>query len=314
MSITPIYGGRAQVVFDDQSHSYTINVPGVVSGLWQPSVTGIIGIKDKSAPLVKWSLNQMVECATRMLQGRETWTQQEVAAILQGAKEAYKFSRQSAANVGSVVHAVLEKEVNYRGGFGTKPFLPLFPEHELALLLTPEQIVQANNAISAGFEFLDAHKIKVIQTEAPRWSPTYGYIGTGDLIALVDGVLSLLDWKTGKRLYPTVRLQLAGYKAAYEEEFPEQKIIQTVGINITREGKLEAEFYPCAKYHEQDFRTFLALLDVWRWDCENRGNWSRPAPRVLGPLDAAIAAGTIQNVQPKTSLILGGHSNGIHSN
>jgi hypothetical protein len=98
-----------------------------------------------------------------------------------------------------------------------------------------------------------------------------------------------LDWKSGKRLYPTVWLQLAAYQVAYEEEFPDQQIVQRVGVNVGRDGVLETETRTNDTLKE-DFKTFLALLQVWRWNMENQGKWSKPAPQILGAFDKLLCA------------------------
>ena len=43
-----------------------------------------------------------------------------------------------------------------------------------------------------------------------------GYAGTFDLYARVRGVLSLLDWKSGKAIYPEAFLQNVAYRHAAE--------------------------------------------------------------------------------------------------
>jgi hypothetical protein len=51
--------------------------------------------------------------------------------------------------------------------------------------------------------------------ETPVFSLEYRYAGTLDVIAdLADGNRWLLDWKTGKAIYPVVALQLAAYRYA----------------------------------------------------------------------------------------------------
>jgi hypothetical protein len=81
-------------------------------------------------------------------------------------------------------------------------------------------------------------------------------------------------------LYPTVFLQLAAYQQAYQEEFPDQEIEQRVAVNVGRDGELTVETRDNTTF-DRDLKTFLALLDTWRWDLENQGAWSKPAPPML---------------------------------
>jgi hypothetical protein len=288
VSITSVYGGRAAITFHEARHYYTVKVPGIVDKLYQPSVTGIIGMMDKSGALVPWAVGQM---ATRIKELTPAGsTDKEVfLGVVDAAQETWRQTKNEAADIGSLVHRVLEQELLSRSDLAEKPALPVEPDALLAPHLSAEMVEKANLSISAGLQFLDEHKIVVVQAEAVRWSPRYGYLGTGDLIAEVDDKLSVLDWKSGKRLYPTVWLQLAAYQVAYEEEFPDQQIVQRVGVNVGRDGVLETETRTNDTLKD-DFKTFLALLQVWRWNMENQGKWSKPAPQVLGAFDKLLCA------------------------
>jgi hypothetical protein len=53
-------------------------------------------------------------------------------------------------------------------------------------------------------------------------------------------------------------------------------------VNVGRDGELTVETRDNTTF-ERDLKTFLALLDAWRWDRENQGAWSKPAPPMLTP-------------------------------
>jgi hypothetical protein len=64
-------------------------------------------------------------------------------------------------------------------------------------------------------QFVADWQPKELLIEAPVFSLEYRYAGTLDAVAdLVDGRRWLLDWKTGKAIYPDVALQLAAYRYA----------------------------------------------------------------------------------------------------
>lgn len=282
-NITSVYGGRATITFHEARHYYTVRIPGVEDRLYQPSVTSVIGCLDKSNALVPWAVKCMTARVKELVGTAETVEREALLGILDAAQETWRQVKEQSADVGSLVHRVLEQELLHRAGQASKPALPVVADPLLAPGLTPLMIEQANDSISAGLRFFDEHHIEVIQAEAPRWSPTHGYIGTGDLIARVDGDLAVLDWKTGKRLYPTVFLQLAAYQKAYEEEFDNHTLTRRLAVNIGRDGTLSTEERNNDTL-EADFSAFLGLLAAWRWNCENQGKYSKPAPRVLGPL------------------------------
>ena len=287
---TVVYGGRATVEFDPRYHRYLVTVPGVCDHLFQPSVTSILKMKDKSEALVKWSVNcfeAKAKAYLNQIKDESVLTKELVTAIIESSKENYKDVKEEAADIGTAVHAALEATIKSRAGLCPSPTLPLVK----VLGFTQDMVDMANAAIFAGIKYFDSHRIKLVQSESPRWSATYGYIGTGDLIAEIDGRLSVLDFKTGKRLYPEVFLQLAAYQMAYQEEFPEQSIRQRVGLSVRRDGVLE-DLVRDNSTLGFDFKCFLALLTAWRWHEENVGYWSRkeqklvtkPAPKIVGPL------------------------------
>jgi hypothetical protein len=276
--ITKAYGGKVIITFNEAKHYYTVQAPTVFKDkLYQPSVTGIIGMKDKSGALVHWATEQFAEKMKKLIaEAPADYLQPDLlSALVDVAKDTWRVSKQQAADIGTVAHGVFEDTLA-----GKDVELPLKFNPNLSMNFTQDMIDQANNAIDAGLQFIREHDIKVVQAEAVRWSPTHGYIGTGDLIAYIDGKLSVADWKTSKRLYPTVRLQLSAYKSAWEEENPDQIIEQRVGINTTKEGQLEYEVYG-NETHQEDLNVFLSLIDVWRWDRVNQGKWSKEAPRQL---------------------------------
>lgn len=286
--ITSVYGGRASVEFEARRHRYLVTVPGVCDKLFQPSVTSILKMKDKSDALVTWAVGCFESKAKEYLeQVEDTVSKDLVLAILEQSKTNYRKVKEDAADIGSVVHSALEQEIKARAGLGPSPALPL----EKAEGLNQDMLDMANAAIFAGVKYLNEHRIKLVQSEAPRWSPTYGYVGTGDLIAWIDGKLSVLDFKTSKRLYAEVFLQTAAYQVAYQEEFPDAQVVQRVGLNVGKDGHL-TDICRDNLTLESDFGAFRALLTLWRWHEENVGPYNRqertnvpqPAPRILGPL------------------------------
>lgn len=291
--ITSVYGGRATIAFEEGRHLYYVNVPDAgIKRLYQPSVTSILKMKDKSEALITWAVNAMHDCALGMLAPVPSPIDRRIIeASLDAAKDNYRKVKKEAADIGSLVHRVLEQELKARAGLVPHPTLPLKADLLLAPGLTPDMVEKANLCVKAGFEFFDRHELVVIQSEAPRWSPTYGYIGTGDLIAKLNGVLSVLDFKTGKRPYAEYFLQTAAYQHAYQEEFPDQCIQARWIVNVGRDGELQTDSRTNDSY-ENDFKNgFLPLLQIYRWDQENRGIYSKPAPRVLGPLDKLTTGG-----------------------
>jgi hypothetical protein len=79
-------------------------------------------------------------------------------------------------------------------------------------------------------------------------------------VALVGGVLTLIDWKTGKGIYPEFWLQTAAYVKAWEEEFGET-IEQRIIVRLSEDGA-EAHARPRSLLRG-DFGAFLGALTLY---------------------------------------------------
>lgn len=284
---TLLYGGRVKCHFLPAKHYYLLSIPSLGRArIYNPGVTTIIGMKDKSGPLMYWAVDQ---CEQYALQAIEAWHPQleltgtpaipleVVQQILAEMKSKYRDVKREAAEVGKVVHGYL-----YHVLVAKQLHRPM-PERSAHLNaeLTVEQLEQVNNAIDAGLQFFDQHHLEPVTMERPVWSPAHGYIGTDDFIGKVDGELCVVDYKTSKRLYPEVWLQCAAYKAAYMEEYPDQQVQGCWGVNVGKDGELDAQ-YRDPSYFEQDFKAFLGLRDIFYWDRVH--GQGKPPIEIVGPL------------------------------
>jgi len=112
------------------------------------------------------------------------------------------------------------------------------------------QIDLAENALLSFFEWEKSRKIEPILTEAQLVSEKYEYGGTIDLYCKLDGIYTLIDFKTGKGIYSEMEIQLAAYKALLEEnghEVEQAKILrigrdETEGFEEKSISKLDKQF------------------------------------------------------------------------
>lgn len=286
--VTSIYDDRAAVTFNEGRHTYSVTVHGREGKLWQPSVTGIIGIKDKPQ-LIGWSVKQCCAYIDKRLPGlamNGAISENAIKSLIVEAIECWKDDAMDAAHVGTLVHRFLFTELSFRAG--RVPESPKRPTVDLLLApqYTAEMIDSANKSIDAGLQFFNEHEIKPILLERVLWSPTEAYIGTCDFIGMIDGELAVADYKTGKRLYPTFFLQLAAYGNAYAEEFGTLPAARWA-INIQRDGGLEKQKRNLDTYSD-DLEAFRACRNIYGWDREN-DDWKKGSPiQVLGPLDDLV--------------------------
>jgi len=69
----------------------------------------------------------------------------------------------------------------------------------------------AGNSFGSYLNWAKEHTIEHTVIEQPFVSENYRYGGTPDLLATIDGVATLVDFKTGKALYPEHDIQVAAY-------------------------------------------------------------------------------------------------------
>ncbi len=82
---------------------------------------------------------------------------------------------------------------------------------------SPKQVNMAENAVRSYHEWRKGHTVEPHLVEVPLVSNKYGYGGTIDLYADIDGVPTLVDFKTGKAIYPEMVYQLAAYQRLLTE-------------------------------------------------------------------------------------------------
>lgn len=172
------------------------------------SVTTILGVLDKPA-LVYWAANETADAAVRqakyLAQRVESEGKEAVAKALAGARFASPPGGRTAKALGTAVHEALE-HLALTGEFPTvddevRPF-----------------IEQADKWMQKFQPVYEA-------SEMTTYSPQYGFAGTLDAIATIDGVRFLIDYKTSRKSvdnqgkpttpYPEqVGLQLAAYRYA----------------------------------------------------------------------------------------------------
>lgn len=104
-------------------------------------------------------------------------------------------------------------------------------------------------------EWLKENNVEFLHIERPIYSRRYRYSGRLDGVAKVNGVLSLLDYKTGRGIYPEFRLQTAAYNHALEEELEDLFIEQRLTLHLTEEACIPHP-YPRSKLRG-DFTAFL---------------------------------------------------------
>lgn len=197
-----LYNGEVEVKFNEGNHSY------FVDGKRCKSVTSITGMLDNPA-LSFWALKMTGEYLNGLLskgvQITPAYIQEGLAYSNQVKKEA--------AEIGSRVHDYCERfAIACMKG---EP-LPDVPND------IDDKIVSGINAF---LDWYSQHDIKFLEIEKIIYSRKYNYVGKFDALCTIDGVLTLVDYKTSKGIWENQDWQLCGYKLAYEEELGNQNIV-----------------------------------------------------------------------------------------
>lgn len=160
------------------------------------SVTTILSNGVPKPALMHWAAFEAAQCAVDsipdLVKARGENARLEMRNWIQRAAER---KRDTAADLGTVVHGFLEAQI-----LGQP---------------TPEYTDEQRPFIDAFNRFLDAFQPEFEASELTVGNPEHEYAGTLDAIARIPSLtdeLLMLDWKTGKSVYPEVGMQLAAYR------------------------------------------------------------------------------------------------------
>jgi hypothetical protein len=242
-----------------------------IEGRELPSVTTVLEVIAKPA-LGPWYAKEerryfetaMLEVLSRPGAQDPNYVLTAVAEAVTGVKAADR-EKQRAATIGTAVHAGIEWHL--RRAVGEDPG----PEPQL-----PDA---ATWAVESWKDWAASVSLEPVAIERTVYCLDCGYAGTLDLYARVKGVPSVLDWKTGRAIYPEAFLQNVAYRhAARRLGMP-----STQGL-IVRLPKLldDPAWEVMAVPTSLRLADFLAALQLWRWQ-------RRMAGRPVG--DGASVAG-----------------------
>lgn len=201
-----------------------------------PSVTALINQIEKDY-LVGWATTLTAQAAWDYHDRHTSVTVSKDAAVKEVVEESKKRQR-AARDLGTEVHAWIEKAVEQVWyGYADVP-------DEWLEALPPS----VTGRVQSALDFLDRHGLEVIHPEFPMANIDIGYAGTID--AVCDRITSngreivLLDWKTGKGVYPEYLLQLHAYAMAthYQDgkgkwrEYEEDKPAAVGVVHLMEDG------------------------------------------------------------------------------
>lgn len=208
-----------------------------------PGTTTIIGRFKDSGALIKWAYRQ----------GREH--ESLAAAGKPAPSDLYEVS-QAAADIGTAAHAMVEASIKGES-----------PDAALATFNLPADAQdKARSSFAAYTDWASMTRLEIVAQEMLLVSERYRFGGTPDAIGRVNGKLCLIDWKTSNAVYSDYLLQLAAYRALWEENHPDQPLVG--GFHLCRFSKEHGDF--AHHYYPE-------LADAWRMFCALRDAYSLDA-------------------------------------
>ena len=252
-----------------------------VEGRELPSVTTVLEVIAKPA-LGPWYAKEerryfetaMLEVLSRPGARDPEYVLAAVAEAVTGVKAADK-EKQRAAMIGTAVHAGIEWHLRRALGDDAGPE-PQLPD-------------AAAWAVESWKDWAASVKLEPLAIERTVYCLECGYAGTLDLYARVKGVPSVLDWKTGRAIYPEAFLQNVAYRHAARRlgMASDQGLVVRLP-KLLDDPAWEVMAVP-ATLRQADF---LAALQLWRWQrhMAGRSTGDRPGLALVGRPSSAAAA------------------------
>lgn len=225
--------GIARITTTDERW-YIINDKLTNDKKYLPSVTWIAGHYPKGVQFYKWLANN-------------GWDEAEAIKSAAGDK-------------GSKVHAAIESLLS---GNVIK-FDERLANKETGEL---EDISTSEYECLLSFaDWFNKTKPKVLKTETTVVSEEFGFAGTVDLVCEIDGLIYIIDFKTGQNIWTEYELQLSAYRRAFAEQSgikPDRLAILQVGY-ARNKNKYKFTEIP------DKFDLFLHARAIWENESEKQ--------------------------------------------
>lgn len=231
----------------------------IKTGHNQRSVTTKLGILSKPH-LTKWAIRMGVE----WLKIEDRWqrlnTEVSAEEMLSGAQMAHLDVRDDAGGVGTQAHNAIERYINEWIASGDRPeYIKSFAK--------PTDDARAIASMRAVEAFFIKRNIVPIASEILVGDIRYS-AGTLDFLCLMDGILTLIDFKTSNSVDPvSYSAQVAAYKFFFEG-MTGLKIKQTKILHLSKDYDKFTVYD--VKYLPQAYRAFRQICGVYDWLSDNR--------------------------------------------
>jgi hypothetical protein len=228
--------GEIKLKLDTFRHIYTAN------GVPVPSVTTALKIIDKPA-LVNWAAGCAVDYCASSIEPGKSYDELELLTVWDNARKSHWQKKKDAGDLGSIVHKWVENYIN-----GENPGMPV------------NQKLQ--DSVNNFLDWVKRHNVKFLLSEQQVYSKKYNYTGTLDFICQIDGKLYLGDLKTSSGIWPEYFIQTSAYRAAREEEYPEEVFAGQLIVRVGKDGEFEFAMIDDYAWYRKMFVAFIAALKL----------------------------------------------------
>lgn len=112
--------------------------------------------------------------------------------------------------------------------------------------------------------WMNEHQVKPYGTEIKLYHKALMYAGTADMVAEVDGVDTLIDFKTTTKISEMLAgVQLSAYEKAFQSQDNGFEVRNRIIVHLSNDGK-----YKVISFNNTDecWRVFMALLTVRNYE------------------------------------------------
>lgn len=249
MTILKDFGYKGlPIEFKNDGHTYALG------GVPLIGTTTVINCKAKDY-LKWWTVKLMYETLQRTWDPTRVYTPEEKEALLLEGKNAHAKRTGKAADSGSISHQLIEDSINNNVRYKMEEINHADPAVQQ----------EVRNTYQNWLDWEKMHKIEYLATEVVAGSKTLWVGGTIDCVAMVDGSLELIDWKTGGTLSEDACIQTSNYKFMLVENGVDPKIGRRV-VRLEKSAVTPADDKKIRSDYQTDHNCFKALLTIYRWD------------------------------------------------
>ena len=228
----------------------------VESGLLVPSVTNVIGILEKPH-LYDWYARKASEAALEVSSQHPGLISRKPHEAKRWLSGAAKRHTNAAADLGTRIHDLCERLAS--------------GEQDVPVAADEKPYVESWHQFNERFQPSYLHLEKTVFGESASAECTFGYAGTADFIAEIDGLTVVGDLKTGRSIHTEAALQLNALAFASELIGEDDAVTPTpqchLGLVVHLAPKsFSVRMVPLA---DESMLVFTKLRELWGFHTEN---------------------------------------------